>query len=254
MKKTFTLIELLVVIAIIAILAGMLLPALNNAREKGRSAKCTSNLKTLGLAATMYMSDYEDWIPSMGIGKMNSSANDRVLYMLSSYVNKYAIWTCPSANYTTWTPTGYPNAYQHYGVEIALGSNMSTSFSYSNLKMRNLLHPVKVVYAADRFAPKNDGGSNDPNYACAGYNSGGGVRHYDARHGSLGTWNVRFMNQGKLEGVKQEMARVNVDILGISELKWTGMDEFNSDDHYIYYCRQESLRRNGVAIMLNKRV
>ena len=62
------------------------------------------------------------------------------------------------------------------------------------------------------------------------------------------------MNQGKLEVVKQEMARVNVDILGIRDLKWTGMGEFNSDDHYIYYCRQESLRRNGVAIMVNKRV
>ena len=62
------------------------------------------------------------------------------------------------------------------------------------------------------------------------------------------------MNQGKLEVVKQEMARVNIDILGISELKWTGMGEFNSDNHYIYYCRQESLRRNGVAIMVNKRV
>ena len=62
------------------------------------------------------------------------------------------------------------------------------------------------------------------------------------------------MNQGKLEVVKQEMARVNVDILGISELKWTEMSEFNSDDHYIYYCGQESLRRNGVAIMVNKRV
>ena len=60
------------------------------------------------------------------------------------------------------------------------------------------------------------------------------------------------MNQGKLEVVKQETARVNVDILGISELKWTGMGEFNSDDHYIYYCGQESLRRNGVAIMVNK--
>ena len=62
------------------------------------------------------------------------------------------------------------------------------------------------------------------------------------------------MNQGKLEVVKQEMARVNVDILGISELKWTGMGEINSDDHYIYYCGQEALRRNGVAIMVNKRV
>ena len=70
----------------------------------------------------------------------------------------------------------------------------------------------------------------------------------------IGTWNVRSMYQGKLEVVKQEMARVNVNILGISELKWTGMGEFNSDDHYIYYCRQESLRRNGIAIIVNKRV
>ena len=62
------------------------------------------------------------------------------------------------------------------------------------------------------------------------------------------------MNQGKLEGVKQEMARVKTNILGISELKWTGMGAFNSDDHYIYYCGQESLRRNGVAIIVNKRV
>ena len=70
----------------------------------------------------------------------------------------------------------------------------------------------------------------------------------------IGTWNVRSMNQGKLEVVKQEMPRVNVDILGISELKWTGTGEFNSDDHYIYYYGQESLRRNGVAIIVNKRV
>ena len=64
----------------------------------------------------------------------------------------------------------------------------------------------------------------------------------------IGTWNVRSMTQGKLEVVKQEMARVNTDILGISELKWTGMSEFNSDDHHTYYCGQESLRRNGVAL------
>ena len=70
----------------------------------------------------------------------------------------------------------------------------------------------------------------------------------------IGTWNVRSMNQGKLEVVKQEMATVNIDILGISELKWTGMGEFNSDDRYTYYCGQESLRRNGVALILNKRV
>ena len=70
----------------------------------------------------------------------------------------------------------------------------------------------------------------------------------------IGTWNVRSMNQGKLEVVKQEMARVNVDILGISERKWTGMGEFNSDDHYIYYYGQESLGRNGVAVIVSKRV
>ena len=69
----------------------------------------------------------------------------------------------------------------------------------------------------------------------------------------IGTWNVRFMNQGKLEVVKQEMARVNVDILGISELKRTETGDFNSDNHYIYYCGQESLRRNGVAIIVNER-
>ena len=70
----------------------------------------------------------------------------------------------------------------------------------------------------------------------------------------IGTWNVRSMNQGKLEVVKLEMARVNINILGISKLKWTGMGEFKSDDHYIYYCRQESLRRNGVAIIVNKTI
>ena len=79
------------------------------------------------------------------------------------------------------------------------------------------------------------------------------VRCYKEQH-CIGTWNVRSMNQGKLEVVKQEMARVNVQFLGISELKWTGMGEFNSDGYYIYYCGQESLRRNGVAIMVNKRV
>ena len=68
----------------------------------------------------------------------------------------------------------------------------------------------------------------------------------------IGTWNVRSMNQGKLEVIKQEMERVNINISGISELKWTGMGEFNSDDHYIYYCGQEFLRRNEVAIIVNK--
>ena len=70
----------------------------------------------------------------------------------------------------------------------------------------------------------------------------------------IGTWNVRSMTQGKLEVVKQEMARDNIDILGISELKWTRMGDFNSDVHYIYYCGKESLRRNGVALKVNERV
>ena len=67
-------------------------------------------------------------------------------------------------------------------------------------------------------------------------------------------WNARSMNQGKLEVVKLDMAKMNTDILGISKLKWTGMGEFNSYDNYIYYCGQESLRRNGVAIIVNKRI
>ena len=79
------------------------------------------------------------------------------------------------------------------------------------------------------------------------------VRCYKEKY-CIGTWNVRSVNQDQLEVVKQQMARVNIDILGINELKWSGMGEFNSDDHYIYYCGQELLRRNGVAIIVNKRV
>ena len=79
------------------------------------------------------------------------------------------------------------------------------------------------------------------------------VRCYKEQY-CIGTWNIRFLDQGKLEVVKQEMASVNILILGINELKWNGMGEFNSDDHYIYYRGQESLRRNGVAMLVNKRV
>ena len=78
---------------------------------------------------------------------------------------------------------------------------------------------------------------------------GSGVRCCKEQH-CIGTWNERSRNQSKLQVVKQEMARVNINILGISELKWTGMGGFNSDDHYIYNCGQESLRRNGVAIIV----
>ena len=78
------------------------------------------------------------------------------------------------------------------------------------------------------------------------------VKSNAVKNNCIGTWNVRSINQGKLEVVKQGMARVNIDILGISELKWTGMGEFNSDGHYIYYYGQESLRRNGVDLIVNK--
>ena len=76
----------------------------------------------------------------------------------------------------------------------------------------------------------------------------------EARSNALNVRNIRSMNQGKLEVVKQEMSRVNINILGISEIRWTGMGEFDSDDHYIYYCGQDSLRSNVVAITVNKRV
>ena len=86
-----------------------------------------------------------------------------------------------------------------------------------------------------------------------GTGDGSKVRHYREQY-CIGTWNVRSMNQGKLEVVKQEITRLNVNILGISKLKWNGMGEYNSDDHFIYSCGQESLRSNGVAIIVNKRV
>ena len=70
----------------------------------------------------------------------------------------------------------------------------------------------------------------------------------------IGTWTIRSTNQGKLEVVKQEMARVNINILGTSKLKWIGMGEFNSDDHDIYYCEQESLKTNGISLIVNKRI
>ena len=86
-----------------------------------------------------------------------------------------------------------------------------------------------------------------------GAGDGSKVRCYEEQY-CMGTRNIRSMNQCKLEVVKQEMASVSIDILGIIELKWPGMGKFNSDDHHIYYCGQESLRRNGVAIIVNKRV
>ena len=92
---------------------------------------------------------------------------------------------------------------------------------------------------------------NSPNWDVTG--DGSKVQCYKEQY-CIGSWNVRFMNQGKLDVVKQEMSRLNVNILGINELKWKGMDEFNSDDRCIYFCGQESLKRNGVALIVSKKV
>ena len=95
---------------------------------------------------------------------------------------------------------------------------------------------------------------NQKQHPVVGVTGDGSKAQYCKEKYCLGTWNVRSMNQGKLEVVKQEVARVNVNILGIGELKWTEIAEFNSYDHYIYYCGQELLKRNGVTIIVNKRV
>ena len=133
------------------------------------------------------------------------------------------------------------------------------SMKRQNYRKEELLRSVSARYAnGDQWrnnSRKNEGmepkKKQHPVVDMTG--DGSNVRCYKEQC-CIGTWNVGSMNQGKLEVVKQEMTRVNMDILGISELKWTGMGEFNSDDHYIYCCGQESLRRNGVAIMVNKRV
>ena len=115
--------------------------------------------------------------------------------------------------------------------------------------MPNLLLEKTGEIAAERMKRLSQSGNNYPFVDVTGVRSK--VLCCKEQY-CIETWNVRSTNQGKLEVVKQEMARVNVDILGIRELRWTGMGEFNSDDHYIYYCGQESLRRNGVAIMVSK--
>ena len=117
------------------------------------------------------------------------------------------------------------------GAQYATGDQQSNNFRKNEgMETKQKQHPV-VDVTGDRSK----------------------VRHCNEQY-CIGTWNVRSMNQGKLGVVKQEMARVNINILGIRELKGTGMGEFNSNNHYIYYCGQESLRRNGVAIMVKKRV
>ena len=149
------------------------------------------------------------------------------------------------------------------GFEVA-----QLEFLWNSLCYRTLQKYTEELYRKDLYDPDNHDGvitNLEPDILeCevkwdlesittnkAGGGDGSKVRRCKEQY-RIGTWNVRAMNQGKLEVVKQQMASVNVNILGIGELKSTGMGEFNSDDHYIYYCGQESLRRNGVAIMVNK--
>ena len=117
-------------------------------------------------------------------------------------------------------------------------------------KVPNILLKKSREITPERIKRLSQSGNSSQLWLCLGVK----VKSNAVRKYCIGTWNVRSMNQGKLEVVKQEMARMNVDILGISELKWTGMGEFNSDEHYIYYCGQEFLIRNGVAIIVNRRV
>lgn len=191
MKRSFTLIELLVVIAIIAILAGMLLPALNQAREKGRSAACINKLKSFGAAAAMYMADYDDWIPSDAAGKWPAKGHSRAPTLLVPYIG-HANWTCPSAHFETFVGTTIKE-YQHYGVEMTLGCYSTSTVNFKALRVIKLLMPSKVAFVGDRAAPsKSDDGINSYSYGFCPFGTYNGVRAYDPRHG--GRFNMCFVD------------------------------------------------------------
>ena len=124
-----------------------------------------------------------------------------------------------------------------YGLPRLVGAQYATGEQWRNNSRKNEEAEPKWKYHS--FVDVTGDGSK--------------VRWYKEQY-CIGTWNVRSMSQGELQVVNQEMARVNIDVLGISELKWTRMGKFNSDDRYIYYCGRESLRRNGVALIVNERV
>ena len=124
-----------------------------------------------------------------------------------------------------------------YGLPRLVGAQYATGEQWRNNSRKN-----EEMEPKQKQHPAVDGTSDGSKVQCC-------KQQY-----CIGTWNVRSMSQGELQVVNQEMARVNIDVLGISELKWTRMGKFNSDDRYIYYCGRESLRRNGVALIVNERV